>query len=74
MVEQIINIDPEIHSGLPVFMGSRVPVKALFEYLKSGETLETFLEDFPTVRRELAVALLALAQSEVLDKAKLAAA
>ena len=58
-----INIDPEILGGTPVFTGTRVPVKALFDYIETGETLEEFLENFPTVSHEFAI--------EVLEKAKL---
>ena len=56
---ELIVQDPEIMSGTPVFAGSRVPVKTLFDYLKAGDPLERFLDHFPTVERELAVALLA---------------
>ena len=57
-VSQIAHSDPEILSGTPVFVGTRVPVQTLFVYLEHGETLEEFLDNFPTVRREQAVALL----------------
>lgn len=50
-----IQIDPEILGGEPVFRGTRVPVQALIDYLGGGQPLTEFLEDFPTVRRELAV-------------------
>jgi uncharacterized protein (DUF433 family) len=53
-----ITIDPEVLSGTPVFRGTRVPVQTLVDYLLDGETLETFLRNFPTVRREDAVRLL----------------
>ena len=56
---ELIVKDPEIMSGTPVIAGSRVPVKTLFDYLKAGDPLDEFLEDFPTVQREQAVALLA---------------
>jgi hypothetical protein len=49
--------------GLPVFRGTRVPARALLEYLAAGDSLETFLDDFPSVRREQALALLELASS-----------
>ena len=68
MLKDIINIDPEIMSGTPVFMGTRVPVKYLFDYLETGETLEFFLEEFPTVNRKLAIELLALAHQLVISK------
>ena len=54
----IIIKDPDILGGTPVFRGTRVPIKALFDYLEGGETLEDFLEGFPSVSREAAVAAL----------------
>ena len=56
--EHVINQDPEIHGGTPVFTGTRVPVKALIDHLKAGESLNYFLEGFPSVFREQAVAFL----------------
>ena len=50
-----ISRDPEIMHGAPVFRGTRVPVQTMFDYLEGGETLEDFLQGFPTVSRELAV-------------------
>jgi uncharacterized protein (DUF433 family) len=58
MNTQLRTVDPEIHSGTPVFAGTRVPVKTLFDHLEAGDSLEGFLRDFPSVRRELAVAVL----------------
>lgn len=58
MNAQLITIDPEIHSGTPVFWGTRVPIKTLFDHLEAGDPLEVFLDDFPSVSRELAVAVL----------------
>ena len=55
---QAIVKDRDILGGAPVFRGTRVPVQALFDYLEGGETLEDFLEGFPTVSRESAVAAL----------------
>jgi uncharacterized protein (DUF433 family) len=54
----LIVSDPEILGGIPVFTGTRVPVKSLFDYLAAGHPLEEFLDDFPTVTRERAQALL----------------
>lgn len=54
----IIVKDPEIVSGAPVFRGTRVPLQNLFDYLEGGETLDTFLEGFPGVSREDAIAAL----------------
>ena len=55
-----IRIDPEIMSGAPCFAGTRVPAQAMFDYLAHGHPLEEFLEDFPTVTREQALALVKL--------------
>jgi uncharacterized protein (DUF433 family) len=57
MAQAIIR-DPDIMHGVPVFQGTRVPVQTLFDYLEGGETLEDFLEGFPTVSRESAVQVL----------------
>ena len=59
--EQVINQNPEICHGTPVFAGTRVPVKTLIDYLAAGDSLDYFLEGFPTVSREQAVAFLELA-------------
>jgi len=53
-IDDLITIDPEILGGTPVFKGTRVPIKSLFEYLEDDYSLEEFLECFPTVARELA--------------------
>ncbi len=58
MNNHIINIDPEIMSGTPVFHGTRVPIKNLFDYLESGETIEGFLEDFEGVKKEQVIKVL----------------
>ena len=59
----IIVKDPEILGGTPVFRGTRVPFQALLDYLEGGQTLAEFLEDFPTVTREQAVAALEAAKT-----------
>ena len=53
-----ISTDPQRMSGTPCFVGTRVPVKSLFDYLEAGDSLEVFLEQFPTVSRETAIAVL----------------
>ena len=58
----VVHSDPDIMSGMPVFVGTRVPFKNLIDYLAGGDPLEAFLDDFPGVSREQAVASLALAQ------------
>ena len=62
----VIIKDPEILSGTPVFQGTRVPFQALLDYLEGGETLDEFLDDFPTVSREAAIAALEEAKSLVI--------
>jgi len=54
----VVHSDPEIMSGVPVFVGTRVPASPLKEYLIGGYTLDEFLDDFPSVRRERANAFL----------------
>lgn len=56
--ESVVHSDPEIMSGAPVFRGTRVLVQTLFDYIEAGDPLERFLEHFPTVSREQAVAAL----------------
>lgn len=65
-LNQIVHSDPEIVSGTPVFVGTRVPVQALLDYLEGGETIEEFLDDFPSVSREQAVAFLEAAGKALL--------
>ena len=65
MTEPVVHRNPEIVGGRPVFVGTRVPVKALFEYLEGGETLDEFLDQFPSVTREQAVATLEIAREAV---------
>src|SRR4051812_5020060 len=64
---QIVHSDPEIMGGDPVFVGTRVPVYNLFDYLTAGDSLDEFLEQFPSVSREQAVAALNLAFAAVVD-------
>ena len=67
--EPLITTSPDRLSGTPVFAGTRVPVQTLIEYLEGGDSLERFLDDFPSVSREHAVAVLELAKSALLAKA-----
>lgn len=59
---KIVHSDPEILGGIPVFVGTRVPVKTLYDYLEAGDSLDEFLHDFPSVTREQAIAALELAR------------
>ena len=61
----VVHSDPEIMGGTPVFVGTRVPAQSLFDYLEAGDSLEEFLEAFPTVSREQAVAALEIAREAV---------
>ena len=65
----LITVDPDILGGTPVFKGTRVPVKSLFEYLERDYTLEEFLECFPSVTREKACKVLELSESALLAPA-----
>jgi uncharacterized protein (DUF433 family) len=62
MEARVINIDPEILGGTPVFYGTRVPIKNLFDYLETGESIETFLEDFEGVKKEQVIKVLEMSQ------------
>jgi uncharacterized protein (DUF433 family) len=65
----LITIDPEILGGAPVFKGTRVPVKTLFDYLESNYSLDEFIECFPSVTREMACRLLERSESALLAPA-----
>lgn len=60
-----INIDPETMGGTPVFKGTRVPIKSLFDYLETGETMDEFLDNFPTVKKEYAIEVLEMAKKSI---------
>jgi len=63
MEQPVVHRDPDILGGTPVFVGTRVPVKNLFDYLEAGDSLDDFLTSFPSVTREQAVAALKLARA-----------
>ncbi len=63
---ELIVCSPEILSGTPVFSGTRVPIKNLTDYLEAGDTLDVFLEDFPSVSREQTIAFLEQAKEALL--------
>jgi uncharacterized protein (DUF433 family) len=60
--DQVIHSDPDILGGTPVFAGTRVPIRTLLDYLEAGERLDEFLDHFPSVTREQAIAALELAK------------
>ena len=62
MTNNVIHSSPDILSGMSVFRGTRVPVKNLFDYMESGDNIENFLSDFPTVKREQVIELLEIAE------------
>lgn len=59
----IVHSDPNILGGIPVFVGTRVPVQALIDYIEGGHSLNEFLDDFPTVTRDIAIAALEQAKA-----------
>ena len=68
-IDKLVTCDAEIMSGTPVFKNTRVPIKNLIDYLEVGESLDEFLEDFPSVNREQAVQALELAKEVLLAHA-----
>lgn len=66
----VVHSDPEVMGGTPVFVGTRVPVQALIDYIEGGHSLEEFLNDFPTVTRELALGALEQAKAHLLADAR----
>jgi uncharacterized protein (DUF433 family) len=70
MSGSVITASPEVMGGAPVFAGTRVPVQTLFEYLEGGDTIDDFLDGFPTVTREQVVVLLETAKGRVLAEVK----
>jgi uncharacterized protein (DUF433 family) len=72
MEKSVVHSDPEILSGTPVFVGTRVPFRALVDYLEGGHPLSGLLDDFPTVTRDQAVAALKEATKALLGHARTA--
>lgn len=71
MIGKIINIDPEILGGTPVFSGTRVPVKNLFDYLEAGKSIDLFIEDFDTIKKEQILQLLELTNKLLLTSTQI---
>jgi uncharacterized protein (DUF433 family) len=63
-MRQIIGVDPDVMGGTPCFAGTRVPVETLLDYLKTGDSIDDFLEGFPTVKREQVIAFMKEAQDK----------
>ena len=66
-LEEILQVSSDIMHGTPCFAGTRVPVQTLLDYVAEGDTIDAFLADFPSVKREQATGLLALAQERLLE-------
>lgn len=64
---QVVSKSPEVLSGTPVFSGTRVLIKNLMDYVRAGDTIEVFLEDFPSVKREQVDALIGFAETLLLE-------
>ena len=62
LLSNVVHCDPDIMGGIPVFVGTRVPIKTLIDYLEAGDSLNIFLDHFPSVSREQAIAALELAK------------
>lgn len=69
-LNQVVQSNPDILGGTPVFVGTRVPVQSLFDHLEGGDTLDEFLHQFPSVKREQAIAALELARASLLAGAR----
>ena len=69
-LSDIVHSDPDILGGTPVFVGTRVPIQSLFDYLEGGETLDEFLRQFPSVKRDQAIGALDLARATLLAGAR----
>ena len=69
MRQSVVKIDPEIMSGAPCFAGTRVPIQNLIDYLEDGDSIDDFLDGFPTVSREQVIAFLEEAKESVLARA-----
>ena len=70
MKSSVISSSPDVLGGTPVFAGTRVPVEALLDYLEGGDSIEEFLEGFPSVSREQVVAFLEETKARILAEAK----
>ena len=70
--QTVFHSNPEIMGGTPVFVGTRVPIKNLMDYLEGGHTLEEFLDDFPSVSKKQAIAVLDEATRMLLENARVA--
>ena len=65
-MSRIITVSPDVLGGTPVFAGTRVPIQTFIEYIKAGESIDSFLQGFPSVKREQLIALLDEAEEKIL--------
>jgi uncharacterized protein (DUF433 family) len=72
-IKDVVNVNPNRMSGAPCFTGTRVPITHLFEYLETGETVDEFLPQFPSVTRDQALAVLELSKESLLANYEIAA-
>ena len=68
--KMVVHSDPEILGGTPVFIGTRVPVQSLFDYLEGGESLDDFFHQFPSVKREQALEGLQIARGTIINSVR----
>ena len=66
-VQGVVHSDPEIMGGTPVFVGTRVPLQNLIDYLEGGESIEDFLDGFPSVKRDQVIAVIEAAKFKILE-------
>jgi uncharacterized protein (DUF433 family) len=66
-LKDVVHADPEIMGGTPVFVGTRVPLQNLIDYLEGGESIEDFLDGFPSVKREQVIAVIEAAKLKMLE-------
>lgn len=69
MVDPLFIVDPDIQSGEPVFAGTRVPVRNLFDYIEEGDSIDIFLDQFPSVSRDVVIAVLKQARQALVHDA-----
>ncbi len=69
-MDTTVNVDPEVMGGTPVFAGTRVPLQTLLDYIEGNDTLDAFLEDFPTVSKEQAIRFLESAKAALLKESR----
>jgi len=73
MKKHVIDRNPGILKGTPVFKGSRIPIRILFDYLESGDSLEVFLDEYPGISKDQAIEVLELAKQGLLNNSEAAA-